>query len=66
MSTYVADISTVPHPERINFDCDGVLVDSEPNHCLGVLGELIVASGLEMRPWKRYKPVSRAAVLHSL
>lgn len=49
MSAYVADRSIVPRPELIIFDCDGVLVDSELLS-LAALGELIAASGIEMKP----------------
>lgn len=49
MSVSVTKISAIPHPELIIFDCDGVLVDSEPLS-LATLGELITASGVEMQP----------------
>ena len=49
MSVYGTKISAIPQPELIIFDCDGVLVDSEPLS-LATLGELITASGVEMQP----------------
>lgn len=49
MSAHEADGSPTPRPELIIFDCDGVLVDSEPLS-LAALGELIAASGIEMQP----------------
>jgi beta-phosphoglucomutase-like phosphatase (HAD superfamily) len=48
MSVSVTKISAMPRPELIIFDCDGVLVDSEPLS-LAILGELITASGVEMQ-----------------